>query len=218
MKDIAVIGAGGNSVDILETILDINHSMGKTVFRPIGFFDDNPALHGKEFSGFPVLGKLVDLKGYDGDLVFAIGSPNNHMRRHSIFESLEISKKRFPSIVHPSSYASRSAKLGDGVVVLQQVCIASSVELASFVMVLPQTVVSHGVKVGDFTLIAGGVSISGDCRVSNNCYIGTGSSLRGSVEVGSHSMVGMGSVVLSHVKKHSVVVGNPSRELRKNID
>lgn len=61
-QPIIILGTGGNCVDILETICDLNDSGPECQYRCIGFLDDDPAKSGTSIHDFPVLGPLVDAK------------------------------------------------------------------------------------------------------------------------------------------------------------
>ncbi len=220
--DIIILGTGGNCIDILDTLLDINDAHGSVRFRPIGFLDDRRELRGHLIHGVEVLGGLERATEFDANCRFinGIGSPANFTRREEIRARTGIGLDRFETIVHPSASVSRMAHLGRGVVVFQNVTITSNVRLGDGVVVLPNTVVSHDDVIGDHTLIAGGVCISGGVSVGTHCYIGTNAAIRGGVGIGERVMVGMGSVVLNDVESGSVVVGNPARVLsqRGNVD
>jgi len=48
--------------------------------------------------------------------------------------------------------------------------------------------------------------------------LGSGAIIRNGISIGANSIIGMGAVVLKDVKPNSVMVGNPARFLRENID
>lgn len=48
--------------------------------------------------------------------------------------------------------------------------------------------------------------------------MGSGAIIRNGISIGANSIIGMGAVVLKDVKPNSVMVGNPARFLRENID
>jgi len=61
MKKLIILGTAGSSIDILDTILDINRVSPE--FECLGFLDDNSTYHGKEFFGHKVLGSLTQSFG-----------------------------------------------------------------------------------------------------------------------------------------------------------
>lgn len=218
MKHIVILGTGGNCIDILDTLLDVNDASGKTVYECIGFLDDDQSKWGKSIQGVKVLGPLAVAKELvDCSFVFGIGSVNNFWKRNKILENTGIVHERFETIIHPTASVSRMAQLGKGTVVFQNVTITSGVEVGKFVYVLPNSVISHSSVIGDFTCIAGGVCISGNVRIGQGCYVGAGSVIRDGIKVGSHSLIGMGSNVLKDVAEDNIVIGNPAKFLRHTL-
>lgn len=217
---LVILGTGGTSRDILDTVCDINDARpgglgGEVRYQCVAFLDDDASLWGSMLQAVPVVGPLVSASDFQ-DCVFVcgIGSPDSYRKKPDLVGSLGIPPASFATIVHPSASVSRTARLGRGTVVLQHVTIASNVHIGDHVVVLPNSILSHDVRVGDFTCIAGGTAISGDVRIGHNCYIGTGAAIIGGVTIGDGALVGMGSVVRHDVEPDTVMAGNPARVLR----
>ena len=216
MKKIVILGFGGNCIDILDTLHDINDTQGEKLYKCLGFLDDDKNKWNQSVYGVGVLGPLGianDMK--DCYFVFGIGSVANFWNRHEILLKTGIKEDRFETVIHPTASISRMAKVGIGTVIFQNVTISSNVVIGNHVYILPNSVISHDDIIGDFTSIAGGVCISGNVRVGHSCYIGTNSTIKERVIIGDYCLVGMASVVLDHVPDNHVVVGTPARFLRK---
>lgn len=218
-KPIIILGTGGNCVDVLDTIADINDSAPSQRYTCIGFLDDDPQKWGCLVHGVEVLGPLSAAPDYpEADLVNGIGSPHSFLTKPEIIAQTGASLDRFATIVHPTASVSRLSTIGGGTVVFQNVTITSNVQIGHQVIILPNTVVSHDDVIEDYTCIAGGVCISGGVHVGRNCYLGTRSAIIGNVSIGDRSLVGMGSVVLDSVPSDVVYVGNPARFLKHSDD
>lgn len=218
MKSIIILGTGGNCIDILDAINEINDTSRQTVCRCIGFLDDNEEVWGNEFYGARVLGPLDSAPDYpDCFFVNGIGSHTNFWRKREIIEKTKLIPGKFESIIHPTASVSKMSTLGLGVVVLQNVTIASGVTIGNHVIVLPNSVISHDSQVGDYSCIAGGVCISGGVGIGKSCYLGTNSSIKGNIDIADNCLIGMGSVVLRDVSENSVVAGNPASFMRKTM-
>jgi sugar O-acyltransferase (sialic acid O-acetyltransferase NeuD family) len=218
-RKIVILGTGGNSVDILDTIHDINANHLTCAYECVGFLDDNELLWGKELHGVRVLGPLIIAPDWnDCYFVNGIGTVTNFWRKDSIVAKTGVSHEKFETILHPTASVSRTAHIGRGVVVFQNVTIASNVKIGSHVIVLPNSIISHDSVIGDFTCIAGGVCISGGVTIGPWCYLGTNSTIINNVAIGELSLIGMGSVVLTSVSPNSVFVGNPAKFIRPTID
>jgi len=215
-KRIIILGTGGNCIDILDAMLDINDAQGKQNYECIGFLDDNQQKWSRSFYGVKVLGPLSSAKEHsDCFFVFGIGSISNFWRRQEILLTTGVPDERFETIIHPTASVSRMAKIGRGSIVLPHVTIATSAVIGKHVYVLPNSIISHDDMIGDFSTIASGVCISGNVHIGFSCYIGTNAAIRDGVTIGDTSLVGMSSVVLKDVSENTVVAGNPSKFLRK---
>jgi sugar O-acyltransferase (sialic acid O-acetyltransferase NeuD family) len=214
-KKIIILGTGGNSVDILDTIGELNLESGIKAYECLGFLDDNPEALGRDIAGAKVIGPLSAANDFpDAFFVNGIGSPSNFWKKSEIIEKTGVRPDRFETIVHPSASVSKLATLGRGVVILQNVTIASFAKIGNHVIVLPASVISHDAEIGNYTCIAAGVCISGSVEVGESCYLGTNSSLISNIRVGNHSLIGMGGVVLKNVPENKVAAGCPARVIR----
>lgn len=216
-KKIIIIGAGGTSRDILDTINDINEHSGKTVFECLGFLDDDPLLHGKKLLGATVLGSMDKGKEYsDSFFVLGIGHVKNIFVKEDLMKRLNASLERFVTIIHPTADISKTAKIGIGSVLLRGVVVMSGVVIGNHVVIHPQAVISHDANIGDLSFIAPGASVGGSVKIGKNCFIGSNSCSREYLSIGDFSIIGMGSVILNDVPAESVYVGNPGKFVKKS--
>lgn len=216
MKDIIILGAGGNCIDVLDAINEINKLEMSPKYRCVGFLDDNRKAWGTKVFGVEVLGPLESACSYPDSNFFAhaLGSTSYFWRKREILDATGISLDRFVTIVHPSACVSEMSSLGLGTVILQNATVASNATIGNHVVVLANSVINHDVNVKDYTCITSGVCVSGCVTVGEACYLGTNSSMIGGITIGDCSLIGMGAVVLSDVEENSVMVGCPARFLR----
>ena len=217
-RKLIILGTGGTCRDIVDTVRDLNASGVAPRIDCMGFLDDNEALWGSTVEGLPVIGPLAAARDIrECRFVNGIGSPANYTLKEQLIARTGLPIERFATLVHPTASVSRTARLGHGVVVFQQVTITSNVTVGHHVVILPNSVISHDDEIGDYTCVAGGVKVSGGVRVGRGCYLGSGAALIGGIEVGDGALVGMGSVVLKNVPAWTVVAGNPARHLRNVV-
>jgi sugar O-acyltransferase (sialic acid O-acetyltransferase NeuD family) len=215
MKKIIILGTGGNCIDILDTLLDLNDVREEKVYECFGFLDDDKSKWNKSFYDVKVLGPLHKAKEFsDCFFVFGIGSTSSFTKRREIFEKVGIDDSRFETIIHPTASISRMAEIGAGTIIFQNVTITSNVVVGKHVYILPNSVISHDDIIGDFTCITGGVCVSGNVHIGQSCYIGTNATIREGVTIGDFSLIGMGSVVLKDIPANTIAVGNPAVFLR----
>ena len=87
-KNIIILGTGGNCIDILDTISDINTASGRNVYACLGFLDDDYNKWGKEFYGLKVLGPLSSAQNYHNCyFVNGIGSPSSFLRKCKLIKT-----------------------------------------------------------------------------------------------------------------------------------
>lgn len=216
MKRMVILGTGGNCIDILDIMDDINMASGSRRYMCVGFLDDDSARWGETIHGIEVLGPLnAAQKFQDCCFVNGIGSPASFWKKPEIIARTGLSSDRFETIVHPSAVVSKWSWVGSGVVIFQNVTINSGAKIGDHVIILPGGVISHDCVVGSFSCVAAGACLSGGVQVGRCCYLGSGSTVINDILVGEGALVGMGTVVLHDVLPDSVVVGNPARFLRR---
>lgn len=216
LKKIIILGTGGNSIDIVDTINEINKSSQMSLYGCTGFLDDDMGKWDKQYHGIKVLGSLEKANSFkDTYFVNGIGNQKNYLHKETIIGKTNIPLERFITIIHPTASVSSLSRIGKGVVVFQNATITSNVKIGNHAIILPNSIISHDVAIGDYTIVTGGVCISGGVIIGKSCYLGTNSSIIGDVTIGEYSLIGMGSVVLKNVPANSVMVGNPAKFLRR---
>ena len=213
-RPVAILGSSGNSIDILDSMLEVNRHLGCEKYQPIGFLDDR-AEPGKLVHGFPVLGPLAKAGTLDSQVLFstAIGSPASYRGKPALLCGLGLPLERFATIIHPSASVSQRAELGRGCLILQQCTLSAGCRIGNHVVMLPGCRVSHDTMVDDYNVLATGVTLCGYVQVAPNCYLGAGSLVRERLQLGEGCLLGMGSVVVKSVAAGQRVAGNPARPL-----
>lgn len=215
-RRLLILGTGGNCVDILDIVLDLNAGAGSTVLEPAGWLDDDEALHGKRLHGLEVLGPLALAKQMpDCLLINGIGSPQNHLKKPAIIAKTGAGPERFVTLVHPLASVSRFASISPGTVLFPGVAVHSGAVVGAHVIVLANSVINHDDLIGDHVCIASGVCLSGGVAVGPRAYVGSGATVRGNLNVGEGALVGMGAVVIADVEPFAVVAGNPARVIER---
>ncbi|WP_131769477.1 acetyltransferase [Candidatus Protofrankia californiensis] len=210
LQPLLLVGAGGFARETAQAVL----AAGR--YRLIGFTDDNPARHGTEVDGLPVIGGTDVVGGMpDVAVILCPGSGAIRAKLAARLAAGGIGPDRFATVVHPSVHLPPSCTLGHGSVLLAGVTLTTSVTVGNHVSVMPNTVLTHDDVVADFATICGSVSLAGRVHVGAGAYLGQGALVRENLTVGAWSTLGMGAVVLTDVPEAEVWVGNPARFLRQ---
>ncbi|WP_405528134.1 NeuD/PglB/VioB family sugar acetyltransferase [Streptomyces avidinii] len=219
-EDLLIVGAGGFARETAQAVRDAGAAAaayGRAPrWRLAGHLDDDPALHGREVDGVPVLGgsHLVRERP-DARVVVCVGSPRDYAVRARLVRRLGLSGTRYATVVHPTAVVSGSSLLGAGSVLLAHSVLTAAVRVGSHVAVMPHVVLTHDDRVGDFATLASGVRLGGGVRLGRGAYVGAGALVREGTTVGAWSLTGMGSTVLADVPPGEVWAGSPARRLRE---
>ena len=217
MSGLVIVGAGGFARETAQAVRAAHASGGGPPL--LGHLDDDPALHGREVDGAPVLGgcELVHrlLRDRPGaQAVVCVGSPRDYAVRARLVRRLGLPPHQYATVVHPGAAVAAGCTVGPGSVLLAHAVLTAAVRVGAHVAVMPQTVLTHDDVVGDFATIASGVRLGGGVRVGRGAYVGAGALVREYARIGDWSLLGMGSTVLGDVPPGEVWVGSPARRLR----
>jgi sugar O-acyltransferase (sialic acid O-acetyltransferase NeuD family) len=210
MSGLLIIGAGGFARETAQAVRDAGHA------GLFGHLDDNPALHGTEVDGVPVLGgcDLVhDLP--DARVVICVGNPRDYAARARLVRRLDLPTDRYATVIHPTAAVSSTSEVGPGSVLLAHCVLTAAVRVGAHVAVMPQVVLTHDDMVEDCATLASGVRLGGGVQLERGAYVGSGALVREGTTVGAWSLIGMGSTVLGDVPPGEVWAGSPARRLRE---
>ncbi len=207
--DIIILGAGGHGRVVLDIVRQAR------VDKPVGFLDNNPALHGRRIDGLPVLGGIESLPevkshGVRG-VVIAIG--DNGVRR-SLGDTIEASDLELASAVHPSAQLASNASIGKGVVIAAGALVCAHCQIGDYAILNTGCIVDHESMIGTGVHICPGVRLAGHVVVESGAFVGIGATVVQNVRIGFEAIVGAGAVVTRDVEPMTTVVGVPARAVK----
>ncbi|MGJ0357231.1 UDP-N-acetylbacillosamine N-acetyltransferase [Aliarcobacter cryaerophilus] len=198
-KRIYIYGASGHGL----VVADVAKSCG---YEDIVFLDDDNS------KGFLTFEDIKENRDYH--IAFGIG---NNKIREKLYKKVRKNGFAIPTLIHPSSIISSSARIEEGTVVMPNVVVNAKAYIGKCVILNSSCVVEHESIIGDFVHISPKVAIAGDVKIGNFTHIGIGSSIIQCLEIGKNSIIGSGSVVVKNIADFKKAYGNPCKE-KGNID
>lgn len=167
MRTLLVIGGSSTAFEIRECADLFYKEKYEAIYNVIGDNDDstlNNVIHDSELDTF------INNK----DIEYIIGFTNQKLKK--LFSD-KLYKATPSSIVHPASFISPSAHVGNGT------------------YVGATAVVSSNATVGDGCIVNIGVSIGHDAVVGDNCIFNPGARISGNCKIGSRTLFGANSFI-----------------------
>ena len=204
MKDLIILGTGIHGAEMVEIVERVNAD--KKTWNLLGFLSLDKAQKGESFNQTPVLGSFDQLLNFP-NCYFV---PNNKWNR-----STYLPMDRLASLIDPSTFVSRTAQVGKGVVLYPHCYVGLQVKIGDFVFSLSNSVFNHDVVLETGVIVTSGVTLAGSVHVEEGCYLGQACTVREKLRIGKGSLIGMGAVVTKDVAPNSVMAGNPARKLKE---
>ena len=211
LEDIFVFGASGHS----KVVIDIIERTG--CYKVAFLVDDNPALAGRGFFGYQVIGGKSELLNARSDGgphrgFVAIGS---NSARASVADWLEINGFERVTLVHPSAQIARGVRIDQGTVIMAGSIVNSDSSIGREVIINTGATVDHDCVIKNGAHIAPGVTLCGTVTVGIRSFICAGATIIPNLTIGSGVVVGAGATVVKDLPDNVIVTGTPSRIIRK---
>ena len=207
MKNLIILGAGGFSKSILDTL-----EGGK--YNLIGFID---AFKSGKHQGYKILANSIEELKNKEEYIFFIGIGEPKVREE-YFNKLKKYNLKLANIIDKTAILSKNITLGEGVFVGKMVIVNADVVLEDNVVLNTRSLIEHGNHIGAHTNISTNTVLNGDVKVGKSTFIGSCTVVNGQIKIGSNSVIGSGSVVIRDIEDSVVVVGSPTRFIRRNIN
>lgn len=208
-NDIIIVGGGGLCKMIIE-IIRMNKS-----YNIHGIIDTGLAV-GTEILGVPVIGNDDDLLRFRNEgymtAVNAIGSitSNNESRafnlRKKIYKKIKAAGFFMPTLIHPSAQVAVSARLGEGVIVMENAVIGADAIVGDDALINTAAIVSHDCIIGNHCRISPAAVLAGNVKVGENALVGMGATLYIGINIGENAIISNGQNVFENVKEYGIVV------------
>lgn len=206
-RPLLLLGGGGLAREVLAAVRLLPET-----WTPLGALDDDPARHGSELDGLPVLGGSELLADHpDAAVLLCVANAHRPLSRLRLARRLDLPEDRWATVVHPAASVPPGTTLGAGTVLLAGAVITTPLEVGGHVVAMPHVLITHDDVVEDGVTFAGRASLGGGVLVGEAAYLGQGAVVRENVKIGAGAVIGMGAVVLRDVPAGQTWVGVPAR-------
>jgi len=213
IEDEYIIFGAGAYVSVVDDILHDMYEKSRNRYKIIGFIDSDPKKVNIIYYGYKVLGGIDFIENIEHN-IFGITFITN--QRKKLVENInKIRKIEFPNIIHSSAKISKSANIGQGNIIGHNVVISANVKIGNFNHINYSVTIGHDCKIGNYNTIYGSSGIYGSSCINNSVFIGSGSIVLGQSNINDNSKISAGSVVQNDIPKNVLVMGNPSRIIKK---
>jgi len=213
MQRVVILGAGGFAREVLDIFLACNAISSQ--YDILGFIDENPAMHGKELNGYPVLGDFRWFESVDKTSLRVICAVGNPVVRHKMVQKAINIGLEFCNVIHPTAIITPFVTLGMGVVITAGCIFTNQIIVGNHVHVNLDCTIGHDCIIEDFCTLAPGVHVSGNVHIKSGCEIGTGAVILQGITIGEWSIVGAGAVVTKDIPPNTTSVGVPARVIKE---
>ncbi|EOH1376806.1 transferase [Campylobacter coli] len=166
MKNVIIIGTGGFARELYSYLKDANYEI-------IGYID----IQENNFFDLKYLGNEDNFdKKFIQKASFALGVGQINLRKKIL---VKLSKKscNFITFIHPQSFVSKEAKIGQGVIVCPFVTINANSNIGDFVLCNIYSSIAHDCKVGEGSILSPYATLNGNSSIGKNCFLATRVSL-----------------------------------------
>ena len=204
MRDLIILGTGPHAQEMADIIEQINRVQPTWNLLGALAAPAQADLVGHTLDNLAVLGTVTDLSRYlEACFAAEFGS-----------DSSVCPPQKLVSLVAPSAFVARTARIGAGCVIYPGCFIGHNARFGDLVFCLSSATINHDNHLEDNVSLCSHVSLAGYVHVEAGSYLGQACTVKQYVRIGRDALIGMGSVVLADVPANSVMVGNPAHKLR----
>jgi UDP-perosamine 4-acetyltransferase len=206
--DVIIIGAGGHG----KVVLDILRHSRRV--RVAGFLDADESLAGARVAGVKVLGPVNLLaKLRRKKIKTAVVAIGDNRTRAQYMNEVRAAGFTLLNAIHPKSVVSRSAKLGENVVIAAGAVVCAEADIGDGAIINTAAVVDHECRVGPAAHICPTAALAGRVTVDEGAFVGLGAKIIQCLSIGAWSTIGAGAVVITDIPAGERAVGVPARAI-----
>lgn len=202
-----LIGGGGHC----KSCIDVIEQQGK---HDIVGILDLPEKKGEKILGYEIFGNDGDIQKYHNlgyEFLITVGQIKSAVIRRNIFDKLELLGAKIATIIAPTAYVSKYAKLGEGTIVMHNVFVNTGANIGKNAILNSGCNIEHDVIIGNHCHISTGTFVNGDCKIGDEVFIGSHATISSQVNVGNNVVIGAGTLVIKNIEDNKKAVGVPAK-------
>jgi len=190
MKKIIIIGDGGHANSVLDVLLSnkkfkFSGFVGKTKKNKKAKWEDKD------------IKKIFKKVKY---AVIGIGQIKSSSLRISIFKKLKKIGFKFPFLISPNSYVSKSAVIREGTVVMHGAIINAKTLIGKNCIINSKALIEHDVVIGDNCHISTNSTVNGNSRIGDNSFLGSSATVVNNIKISKSKFIKAGTLVKKNLK------------------
>jgi sugar O-acyltransferase (sialic acid O-acetyltransferase NeuD family) len=196
-KNLILFGAGGHALSVIDVI-------EKTKKFKILFILD-------KFSGslgnYDIYKQKKDInyyKKYAKNACIAIGQIKNSKIRSKLYNELVKNNFILPKIISPFALVSKTAKIGNGSIVMHHALINSFSNIGENCIINSKSLVEHGVNIENNCHLSTRATINGSVIIKKGSFIGCNATIIQGITVGNNSIIGAGKILKKNLPNNSL--------------
>ena len=208
-KKMFVFGASGHA----KVVIDIIERQG--LFDIAFLVDDDPALKGTEFYGYPVIGGKLELLEVRDQVCGGIVAIGSNRARINVASWLSYNQFNLVSVIHPSVQLGRGVIIAGGSAIMAGVIINSDAIIGQNVIINTKACIDHDCTINDGVHIAPGAVLCGTVSIGTGTFVCAGATVIPNLAIGHTAIVAAGSTVINNVMDCELVAGSPAKYIKK---
>lgn len=199
-----LFGASGHC----KVVIDVIASTQELTIK--GIVDDHP--HLEDLYRIPIFNTNSFETFSDKQFIVSVG--NNNVRKKIVTQL----SATYPIAVHSKAVVSSHASIGEGTVVMASAVVNPDAVIGQHCIINTAAIIEHDCKIGNFVHVSPNAALAGNVTVGEGTHIGIGATVIQGVKIGKWATIGAGSVLINDIPNYAVVVGNPGKIIKYNIE
>ncbi|MEK9727747.1 MAG: acetyltransferase [Candidatus Margulisiibacteriota bacterium] len=202
-KKIILIGGGGHCCSVIDVIKSTNQ------YEIIGIIDPKIDEDQHDYNYLGDDSQILNCKSNDVEFLITIGKIGPNNRRVELYEFLKNNNCKLAKVISPFAYVSRSARIGEGSIVMHHALVNSNVKIGNNCILNTKSLVEHDSIIGHHSHISTASVVNGGVELGTDVFLGSHSTINLNVKICDEVSIASNSLVTKSIKQHGIYKGVP---------